>query len=112
MVTAGTSREMTLLMFASVSASLHQSLQISADLTRLQATIALQVGQLERKERQRSRAANAEDFYRERARQLSSENTAIADTLVEAQSTGKRQRCEVTLTLLEEVHPRRRQDGG
>ena len=59
-----------------------------------------------------SRAANAEDFYRERARQLSSENTAIADTLVEAQSTGKRQRCEVTLTLLEEVHPRRRQDGG
>ena len=32
-----------------------------------------------------------------------SENTAIADTLLEARSTGKRQRCEVTLTLLEEV---------
>jgi len=86
-----------------VGAFHHQSLQISADLDRLQATIALQVGQLERKERQRSRAANAEDFYRERAKQLSSENTAITDTLLEAQSTGKRQRCEVTLTLLEEV---------
>ena len=39
-----------------------------------------------------TRVANAEDFYRERAKQLSSENTAIADTLL-----------EVTLTLLEEV---------
>ena len=47
--------------------------------------------------------ANAEDFYRERAKQLSSENAAVADTLLEARSTGKRQRCEVTLTLMEEV---------
>ena len=64
----------------------HQSLQISADLTRLQATIALQVGQLERKERQRSRAANSEDFYRERTRQLSSEMLVIVEALEEVRT--------------------------
>jgi len=55
---------------------------------------------LARKERQRSQAANAEDFYRERTRQLTAANLLIAGTM---QSTAKRQRCEVTLTLLEQV---------
>jgi len=35
--------------------------------------------ELERKERQRSRAANSEDFYRERTRQLSSEMLVIVE---------------------------------